>query len=206
MKNALLASIAKSINAYLKLDPTSKERFAALDGKTITIELLPFYFKCQLVFEPDGMLMTEDNTRPYDAKVSGTPLQLLGVALAKENRHRFFAEDVHIEGDASVGEQMIALFDEVEIDWEEKLSHVLGDVPTHHLGNFVRYLKKIANDSESTLMQNINEYVHEEKAIFPANYALEDFYQEVDTINMDVERLAARINVLKHKLSHEDTK
>jgi len=204
MKNKLLSSIAASMNAYLKLDPDSKVRLSDLAGKTVAIELLPLHFQFQLVCQTTGITIVQDNLLTADAKVLGTPLQLVGVAIAKEDRHRFFAEDIQIEGDAAIGQKMIELFDEVNIDWEEKLSTLIGDMPARQVGNFFRYIKQWVTDSESTFSQNINEYLHEETPLFPAKEALQDFYHDIDTLNMDVERMEARINVFKNKLSHED--
>ena len=42
--SSFLPSLSKAINAYLALDPESKHRLHDLQGKTITVELLPFHF------------------------------------------------------------------------------------------------------------------------------------------------------------------
>lgn len=203
MKDKILLGIAASINTYLRLDPDSQNRLAALNGKIIAIEFLPLHFRFQLICDSAHISLIQDETLKTDATVSGTPLQLLSVAIAKSNRQRFFAEDVKIEGDAAVAQQIIALFDEVNIDWEDKLATLIGGVSAHHLGSIFQQFKQRWQTSQEALTQTINEYLHEEIAIFPPKFALEDFYQDIDTLQMDVDRLEARIHAFKNKLGHK---
>lgn len=202
MKNKLYKTITDSINAYLKLDPHSKKRLSELKGKTIAIQLLPFNFQFQLTCHQDSIMLNhEDSLIKPDAKVSGTALQLINVAISKKDRHRFFAEDIEIEGDAVIGQKIIALFDEMDIDWEDKLSNFIGDVSAHHVGNILRNIKGWLSSSEQSMTKNLSEYLQEEKNLFPSKEALSDFYHDIDHLNLDVERIEAKINDLKNQLS-----
>lgn len=197
MKTLLLSSLKKTINTYLTLDPDSKMRLKKLQGKVITIEMLPFHFVFQATFREQGIQIETDEYLTSETKITGTPLQMLGVMVSKENRQRFFAEDLTIQGDAEFAQQVIELFDHLQIDWEEHLSRMIGDTPAYQTGRLIRGIDNWLNRMDDTLSQNINEYLHEEKPWFPAREALNDFFTEIDTLRMDIDRMAVKIKHLE---------
>lgn len=200
MKKIIFPPLAKAINTYIDLDPESKQRVSKLHGKIIAIEFLPIHLTFQCLFTENGIDILTDEALEVDTTIRGTPLQMLGVMISKENRQRFFAEDLVIEGNAELGQQVVELFDHLHIDWEEYLSKAVGDVPAYHAGNFLRKVGSWLTQSEKNLGQNINEYVHEEAKWFPSREALQDFFDEIDSLRMDVDRVEARIKNLSINL------
>jgi ubiquinone biosynthesis protein UbiJ len=196
MKNLFLNYLSKAINTYLKLDSESKERLKKLDGQVITIDILPLHFIFQCSFAEFDVTLLPDETSPSQAKICGTPLQMLGAMMTQENRHRFFADDLSITGNAELAQQVVNLFDELQIDWQEYLSCVIGDVPTHHVSRFINTMKGWLDNTEQTFSKNMNEYIHEEMNWLPSHEALQDLFTDIDTLRMDVDRLAARIKNL----------
>lgn len=202
MNPFFLSLLSKALNRYLALDPESSERLDALQGNVVTIELLPFHFIFQCEFTSAGINIQPNELLTAATKIRGTPLQMLGAMLAKENRQRFFADDLVIAGNAEIGLQLVALFDAMQIDWEEYFSHIVGDSTAHHVGRIAGGIKKWFGQLETSLTQNISEYIQEEKQWLPAREALQDFFQEIDTLRMDTDRIEAKIHSLK---SHLDT-
>jgi len=198
MKQWIQTVLQKALNRYLALDPESKSRIVLLQGKIITIELLGLKITLHLIFIGDTIEI-QLNTHPHpDAHIKGTPLRLVHLALSQD-RHSFFADDVTIEGDAAIAEQVILLFDQLEIDWEDYLSHWIGDVPAYHLGRIGKKLKNWRRESCDTLTQNLNEYLHEEIHWFPPREAVQDFFSDVDQLRIDVDRLEAKMNQRGHE-------
>lgn len=200
LKTKLLSILIDAINTYLRLDPESKSRLARLQGKAITIELLPFHVIFHCFFYSDHVDLQMNEETITRTKISGTPLQMLGVMMTKENRQRFFADDLRIEGDAELANEVIQLFDELTIDWQEQMSRVIGDVPTHQFGRLLNRATNWLRQTEQTFAQDINEYVHEEAAWFPTREALQDFFDSIDHTRMDVDRLEAKILRLQQQI------
>lgn len=198
--------LTKMINAYLQLDPESSQRLQKLQGKAITIEFLPFHFIFQCVFTDQQVDIVSDELLPTETKICGTPLQMLNVMINKENRQQFFADDLTIQGNAELGQQVIDIFDELKIDWEEHLSHIIGDVPTHHLGRFIQTIGHWLKTTEKSFSQNMNEYLHEEAEWFPTREALQDFFREIDTLREDLDRIEARIKHIRASLIDDKDK
>lgn len=197
MKERFLNLLSQALNHYLKLDSQSDKRLQQLEGKIITIELLPFHYVFQCIFKTNEIQLKEGELFPATAKISGTPLLMCGAVLMRDKRHHFFAqESLVITGDAGLAQQVIELFDEMEIDWEEYIAQVIGDVPAYHLGRVARRVEDWLRNTEKSFERDVSEYIHEEIKLFPPSEALQDFYHEVDSLRMDVDRIEARINSL----------
>lgn len=199
MKKHLLKPMEKTINSILLLDPESKARLHRLAGKVVSIELLPLHFKYYCLFTEHKIELLMETGLPVDTELTGTPLQMMGVMLAKNHRQQFFADDVTINGDAEVGQQVIELFDDLQIDWEEHLAKIIGDVPTQHISEFIKSVKDWFKDTDQSFARNVSDYVHEEKQWLPGQEELGDFFNDIDTLRMDVDRMEARLNQLLEK-------
>ena len=46
------------------------------------------------------------------------------------------------------------------------------------------------------MRQNVTEYLQEELRAFPSRNELDDFYNDIDELSLDVERLQAHVNQL----------
>lgn len=206
MEKLFLPTLAKALNAYLQMDPESTSRLHKLQDKTVAIQFLPLPFTFQCVFHSDHISLHHNDSLICDTTIRGTPLQMVGMMLAGENRHTFFADDIQIEGNAELGQQVVELFDELEIDWEEHVSNIVGDIPAHHAGRVLRSVKDWLQKTEQSFSQNINEFIHEEIDWFPTPEAIQDYFADIDALRMDADRLEARITHLKRFLKDsEDT-
>ncbi len=185
--------LSVALNHYLALDPDSSKRLLRLNNKVIAITLLPFSCTLQCHILDEAMTISRKITLTPDVTITGTPLALLGVSLNKSQRHRFFADGVTMTGDSLVAEQFIQLLDQLDIDWEEKLSHFIGDIPAHHIGKWFGACRQWVKQSVDSMQQNIRDYVQEEKNWLPTREALQDFYQDVDALVFDVDRLVAKV-------------
>jgi ubiquinone biosynthesis protein UbiJ len=200
MQNIFLTFIESALNRYLALDPESKDYLMALPNSALKIELqglnLEFYL---LITPPDIKISTEYLDTP-NTIIRGTPISLLRMTFSSD-RKQFFAEDISIEGDLELGQQIIELFDRLEIDWEECLAKKLGDAPAYHVNRAVNYLQKSAEKIINLFGKNVTEYIHEEKEWLPQRERLQDFFNEVDTLRMDTDRLAVKLKHLQQKLA-----
>lgn len=192
--------LEKAINRYLALDSESRTRMALLEGKVVTLELRGISLTVQMLFIDKTIQLKWDDFSEADLTIRGTPLNLIHLSLAPDQRQRFFAEDVVLEGNIELAQQVFAIFDELEIDWEEYISKWTGDVPAYQAGRFLRDLKRVGLRIRKTVSYNLNEYLHEEINFFPPVEQLENFFHDVDELRMDVDRLDARIQKLKESV------
>jgi ubiquinone biosynthesis protein UbiJ len=186
-----------ALNRILALDPESHARLKALEGKIIRLELETTPRRIfVLEFKDQSIDLLSDIPEHSDLVIKGTPLSLLHMSLSK-NKHLFLGKEIIIQGNLELGQQVIDLFEQLEIDWEEYLSRLTGDVPAHQVSRFLHRAKNFNRRVCETLLRNVNEYIHEEKDLFPPLEALQDFFSDIDELRMDIDRLEARIQQIK---------
>lgn len=206
IKTVFLNSLTRAINAFLSLDPASAARVNKLAGKAIAIEFLPFHLHLQCLFSENALQLVANETSDCQATLRGTPLQLLGVMLIKENRQRFFADDLTIEGDAEFGQQVVELFDHLDIDWEEHFSKLVGDIPAYRTSQLIRGVRSWLSHLDEQFTQDVSDYLHEEAHWLPTREALNDFFHEVDDLRLAIDRLEARMKHLHQHLTDEHSR
>jgi ubiquinone biosynthesis protein UbiJ len=193
----LANALNKALNRYLQLDAQSRERLSQLEGKTISVEIHPLAYRLQCVFTQARAFIQETEVLQADVSIKGTPWQFLNVFTASGAEKAKFAGELDIVGDSEIAQQVMNLFDELDIDWEEHLSRFIGDVPSFYLSNAWRKLTQVRKRVANILVKDIDEYVHEERQWVPSRESLREFFAEVDETRMQVDRLEARINLLK---------
>jgi ubiquinone biosynthesis protein UbiJ len=199
MTNLFIKLIQTALNKGLRLDPETHEQLKKLDNKVVTIDLNVMNLIFQLQFLNSQVMVHTHNHLKADTTIKGTPLRLLQMSLSK-HKQGFFADDITINGDLEVGQQITKLFDHLHIDWEEYLSHWIGDFAANQLGQMVSRIKSAAKTAQQTVRENISEYVHEEINLSPTPEALNDFFEDVDELRMDTDRMTARIQLLEKNL------
>lgn len=192
----LIDVINHALNRYLQLDPESSTSLKKLAGKRFTIDILPFHLKCHGEFTADTLSLSRESKHPADVVVRGTPMQLVALLRPGSDRRQSFADHIVMEGDAEVGSLIIQLFDHLEIDWEEQLARLTGDASAHHLGNVFRRARHWFKQADNSLTTNLRDYLHEEAEWLPAREALNDFFNDIDALRMDTDRIEARISQL----------
>lgn len=197
MQNLFLQTLTAGLNSYLALDPESPARLRKLQGKLVSIELLPFNFLFQCHFTTQGITIETGKAHLAEVRITGTPLAMAGMMLNKSDRQAFFADDIKMEGDAELGMEVVELFDELQIDWEEPLSQLIGDVPTHYASRLLQGVRGWLKHADESMKMNVTEYLQEEAQWLPAREALQDFFNDIDALRMDVDRAAARIERVK---------
>jgi len=202
----LTSTLENVLNRGLPRSPRAQQLCAELAGRRVAIAIVPALAggshvlvestgdSLKLSAVAAGML----EGAPPDATISGGPLSLLALSGAAPEAV-VQRGDVRIEGDAELAQKFRELALLLRPDLEEELSLVLGDVPAHQLGRFARAAFGWTQKAAATTVRNVAEYLgHERRDLVPRSEA-EQFLQGVDTLREDVDRLAARIDLLTRR-------
>lgn len=194
---ALAIALEQALNRYLRLDPAALERLAGLTGRVIAVELRGLGMTFYLAPHGSGLRVLQHHDQPPDAVLSGTPNAFLRLGSSAKPLQVLFAGDVEISGDVELGQQFKVILDDMEVDWEEQLSKVVGDVAAHHIGNLAHHSGAWLSHTADSLSQDMEEYLHEESRVLPQGFETDEFFAQVDTLREDVERLEQRIQRLQ---------
>jgi ubiquinone biosynthesis protein UbiJ len=201
-KLAIIGTLESSLNTYLQLDPDSQRILEKMTGKCLAIELKGLDVTLYLLTDTKGIQIFSDYPDTPDAILSGTPMELLGLALEQQPGPAVFAEGVKISGDTELGQLFKRLFDSLDIDWEEYFSHYTGDIVAHKMGSLLRSGIDWSQQAIDILRQDIAEYLLQEDHLVPEKAELEGFYTDIDTLRDNTERLEARIQRIKDQLAN----
>jgi ubiquinone biosynthesis protein UbiJ len=195
-------ALEAALNRYLSLDPDAAARMAGLAGHCIAIELRGIDLTLFMLPGNEGIRIMDsiDAEDGVDTTLHGTPLALARLGLGSNTGKTLFSGDVTITGDVETGQAFKAILDDMDIDWEEQLSHVTGDVIAHQLGNMARRARRAISQGRATLEQDMGEYLKEELRVLPARIEVENFTADVNRLRSDADRLAARIQRLQHSV------
>ncbi len=188
----LIGVIEDAANRMVRLDPESLQRLGALSGRVIKLEFLDLGVSVYLFPSESGVHARTDYTGAADVVARGRLPGFLSLGLGSETR-AFFSGGIEVSGDVDVGQQFQKILKQLDIDWEEQISRMLGDPLAHQLGNAARAARAFAAESGALIGRDLAEYLQCEARELPQRQEVETFLGAVDVLRADVDRLEQRI-------------
>ena len=193
----LTRALESAVNRYLGMDPACAARMSELEGRCIGIELRGTGMTLYIYPGTQGIRVSDRADRPADTMLHGTPLAMARLGLGGNAGRTLFSGAVTITGDVETGQAFRGILDDMDIDWEEQLSRLTGDIAAHQIGRAVRQAGRLLSDGRSSFEHNLGEYLQEELRVLPARIEVGNFCNEVDRIRAATDRLDARIRRLQ---------
>ncbi|HYL03941.1 MAG TPA: SCP2 sterol-binding domain-containing protein [Steroidobacteraceae bacterium] len=192
----LSGTIANLLNRGLTRSVRARQLLAELAGRSLAIEVRGIV---RLRVQSNGALLAvAPDAAPADATVSGGLLGLLtlGAETAPAALER---RGVEISGDAEIAARFRELAQLLWPDIEEELALRVGDVPAHQLARLGRLGLRWTRRAADTAWRNLAEYLGHESADLVPRREGEQFLRGVDALREDVDRLAARLELIARR-------
>jgi ubiquinone biosynthesis protein UbiJ len=196
-----LAGLEAALNRYIDLDPQARARLAPIEGRVLALEILGLGTTLYVIPGRAGLQVLGRIEGPADCTISGTPLALARLGATRDQAGELVTGGARVTGDTELGQQFGEALGRLDIDWEEQLSHLTGDLIAHQVGRGIRALLAWGTRTRDTLGLDVQEYLQEEARVLPARGEVELFQAEVDELRDDAERLEARVRRLESKKS-----
>jgi ubiquinone biosynthesis protein UbiJ len=193
MKNIIIRQLDKLINNYIKLDPYVAVLMQPLVDKTVALSLAEFPGDIYFHFQPAGKIKLSATAANTDVTIKGSLVSLANLALSSEKAAIMGQGKVKIQGDMEVAEHFQKFWQSLHIDWEGQIANWVGDPLANLLSKGGKMLQRVVRHTQHTLTQNLAEYIHEEIRYFPPREEVANLMNDIDTLRLDEERLAARI-------------
>jgi ubiquinone biosynthesis accessory factor UbiJ len=185
-------------NRILRLDATTLERLGALHGRVIRLLFTDLHTSLYLLPSESGLRLLNDHAGAPDVTLSGRLPAFARLGLGAQPG-LFFSGELTISGDVELGHRFQRIFEGIDIDWEEQLSRVVGDVAAHGIGNFLRAVHAWQRQALATFGQDLAEYLQEERRDLPQRHSVDAYMRAVDELRADSDRLEQRIARLRPK-------
>lgn len=195
-----LSTIETALNAWLKLDGETLPRFASMHDQVICLHITGLNIKLYFLPNAQHIHVMGNYADKADTTIHGSAMTLMRMSSAQDSGKVLLASDAHIEGNIGLGTRFSQLLQDVDIDWEDLLSKLVGDIAAHQIGNLSRESAGWLKNTEHAMRLNLAEYLSEESHLLPAEAEVAYYLDQIDTMRMDTDRLTARVKRLKHKL------
>jgi ubiquinone biosynthesis accessory factor UbiJ len=192
--SALESLVAGVTNRVLRLDPETLRRLGEMEGKVIRLDLgeAERAFTVYVLPSAQGLRFAREH--------DGAPHVTLRGAIpvfARLARTGIAAGELQISGDIELGSRFKRILENVDLDWEEPLSRVLGDVVAHRIGETARSVFGWGRRAADHLARDTVEYFQEESRLLAPRVRVEEFLKAVDTLRLDADRLQKRLERLE---------
>ena len=201
------ATLETAINTALRYDPGSRARLSKLAGKVLGVNLTAPAINLFLVIddEDDEGGYVEVHSRwsgEVTTELSGSALAFLQLL---RNRDATPAKlGVTVRGSSALLAELQSILRDLDVDWEEPLAKLIGDAPAHQLGTGFRLATSWLKDALGSAPKAGAEAVSEEWRMTPPQAQFEAFAEDVAGFAQGVDRLEARIEILRRRLDGEE--
>lgn len=194
-----LKPLEAAVNGYLSLDPELPARLGEFEDKVLCLEFRGTGLKLYLRAQQGRIRLSVDIEGHVDAVISGSPVAMLKLGIQRDAAPLLFAREVEISGDTRFGRRFRKLLTDMEIDREEQLSRLIGDVAAHQTMRRIRAMLQWGRQAAAGFADDTGEYLREESRDAVTEAELQQFYRQVDELRDGAERLLARMNRLRGK-------
>ncbi len=207
--NELLGPIAirpveDLLNRVLAKDSYLQSRLKTFLGKSLQIAVHPPGTTVTVLFEQDRIRLLSSPAELLDieitASIRGNVSELLPLLIEKPDRRPLSNPAITITGDINFIQDIYASLHNLDIDWEDYLAPMLGNLITNELSQFGKDLQEWTQQVSSNMKRNVDEYLKEEERIFPKKEQLKDFSEELERLKLKIDRVKAKFNVLYERL------
>ena len=207
--NELLGPIAirpveELLNRILAKDSYLRSRLKIFSGKSLQISVYPPGITVTVLFERDRIRLLSSPAELLDieitASISGNVSELIPLLIEKPDRRPLSNPAITITGDINFIQDIYASLHNLDIDWEDYLAPMLGNLITNELSQFGKDLQEWTQQVSSNMKRNVDEYLKEEERIFPKKEQLKDFSEELERLKLKIDRVKAKFNVLYERL------
>jgi len=189
-------SIDSALNKALALDPELPAKLIAFSGKVISIHFKDIDKTLYLLPEDNHIRVLSHYDGDVDTRMSGSPISIMKMMMTPNVATLLLKGEVEISGDTRLGNEFKKLFREMQLDWQQPLSKIIGDNATQVVELKSKKMHSWLKKSFSSTSNSLSEYFQEESRDIVTETELEIFNQQVDDVRNNTDRLQARYQAL----------
>jgi len=200
--SALSAPVEALINAVLAQDPVAANRLTRHHGRTLRVQCTqPLQWTVTLAVREKRIALHAISEQEADAAISGTATAFLRLLLSRQQTEGLFSPDIVLSGDTQLLQELHNILGNLNIDWEEHLGRIFGDIPVWQGSQVLRQGREWAHSTTSSLLKDVEEYLHEESRVLPTSTELNRFSDRISALSLGLDRIAARQAQLRDRLT-----
>lgn len=189
---ASCAALEAAINASLSLDKTTQKKLAQYSGRIIRIacskpEVLFF------VRIDEKISIMQHCEQSIDAGIEGPAKEWIALLTAEDSASALINGKLIIHGDSNLFMELKSIVEQIQLDWQAYLARFIGDVPAHFAGKAASSAINFGKQARKTLHRSVDDFLHEEARLLPSRIECENFYKQLRSLEMQLDRIDAQI-------------
>ena len=200
-----LLPVEKLLNAIVRRDPHIAKKLVAFDSKCIEVVSLRPDFSVSIRFEDDTIKLSAIDTQTLgiqaDATITGNAENLLGLLTKKSDQRALADAAIDISGDATLVQDLHVTIESLDVDWQDYLAPILGDVLSNELGEIQSNARDWNKSTGTRMHRGVRDYLSEEARLVPSELEVDSFANRLDQLRLSIDRVAAKTEFLQRRYS-----
>lgn len=199
LHTAAIAALEQALKRALALDPRSAGQLAPLTGNVFHICCTAPELDLFLLIETGGVRLMGFWDGEVTTAVTGTARDFADLATTSDAAAALINGNLSLRGDSAPLIQLQNALAGLDLDWEAPLVQTFGDVVGHHLAEGLRGLFGWGQHAGRSFLRQLQEFIQEEARLAPPRQEVEDFFSDLEQLNLRVDRLQARLRKAAEK-------
>ena len=178
----------------------SAHSLSQLEGHVIVLRLRQSPWPIQFILGQPVQVFLED-TEQADVSVELSLLHLQQLQQGHAMTSLIKSGDLIIEGQLHILQQFVIWIQQVDIDFFEPLSRVIGDYATYHIQRLSRQSKQRAQGFAQIKKQQFAEYIQYEAQLTLTHAQYNGFKKDQKQLEQDIGQLEHRLQKLREAVS-----
>lgn len=184
------------VNYALSLDPHTQNALTELQNRCIALHITSLDKTIYLHVDTQQIFLSLRAPKNVDVSISasGKSLFHLSKKTPTPDQH------VQMQGNMHVAQKISHILQDFHPDWEEALTHTVGDVTGHALAQTLRNTHEYLKQAATYILRQSADYVVDEDAIIAAKPSIDNFIEEVDKVRTKCDRLLVRARLCEQRV------
>lgn len=196
-KQLFSSALEIPLNALLGLDEQSAKRLQPLQGKRLTVALKELPWPMTLAFSERIDILMDQENQDADCLISMQLSTLSELQDSSQITRLIQQGKLDLQGDIQIAQHFSNLVKELDIDWEEHLSHYVGDVAAYQMSTWLKQASSHIQQGIKRFEQRLFDAAVEEKRLTPHQLEVEQYLDNIHRLRSKTEKLDARIATLE---------
>jgi len=198
-------NIFKLLNTFiikiLDLDPNKESLIKNLNNQDFFIKITDLNLCFGFVPTADTNLKISNKTS-QDTKniLQGKSEFILELLLEKNIQELITNDNLHYEGSLNALKNYNVFFESIRPDLILKISEKTNSDFAAGIENIITGIKNFIKKSIKNNKQDVYEFIIEEQQITPSQAEVNDFFENIQTLKQDLDRVSAKANIIIRKI------
>jgi ubiquinone biosynthesis accessory factor UbiJ len=197
---AALTALERAVDTALGLDSATRAQVDALAGKVFCIDCTVPAVRVYVAPGAGELRLYGHYEGEVACTVSGAASDFVALAGAADKAGALVNGNLRISGDSAPLLELEKALGKLELDWEQRLALLVGDVAAHQFGRAVRGSARWGQGAQASFARHVEEFIHEEARLAPPRLEVEDFFGDLRATAQRTERLEAGLRRLSRRI------